>query len=109
MVYHASALRECLSLQRSPAYAAILHPCSPNPLERYTLALPKARLTQRVVSPLWRHDHHDRWYRGSTREEFSFTGDVCDLSREGGTSVEGAPENIALQPGDRVIWWKRIP
>ena len=23
--------------------------------------------------------------------------------------LEGAPENIALQPGDRVIWWKRIP
>ena len=23
--------------------------------------------------------------------------------------LEGAPENAALKPGDRVIWWKRIP
>jgi hypothetical protein len=23
--------------------------------------------------------------------------------------LEGAPENEALKPGDRVIWWKRIP
>jgi hypothetical protein len=23
--------------------------------------------------------------------------------------LEGASENEALQPGDRVIWWKRIP
>jgi hypothetical protein len=23
--------------------------------------------------------------------------------------LEGAPENVALKPGDRVIWWKRIP
>jgi len=23
--------------------------------------------------------------------------------------LEGAPVNEALQPGDRVIWWKRIP
>jgi hypothetical protein len=23
--------------------------------------------------------------------------------------LEGAPENKALQPGDRVLWWKRIP
>ena len=23
--------------------------------------------------------------------------------------LEGAPEHVALQPGDRVIWWKRIP
>jgi len=23
--------------------------------------------------------------------------------------LEGASENIALKPGDRVIWWKRIP
>jgi len=23
--------------------------------------------------------------------------------------LEGAPVNKALQPGDRVIWWKRIP
>ena len=23
--------------------------------------------------------------------------------------LEGAPENEALKPGDKVIWWKRIP
>ena len=23
--------------------------------------------------------------------------------------LEGAPENAALKPGDKVIWWKRIP
>jgi hypothetical protein len=23
--------------------------------------------------------------------------------------LEGAPENAVLKPGDRVIWWKRIP
>jgi len=23
--------------------------------------------------------------------------------------LEGPPENVVLQPGDRVIWWKRIP
>ena len=23
--------------------------------------------------------------------------------------LEGAPENATLKPGDRVIWWKRIP
>ena len=23
--------------------------------------------------------------------------------------LEGAPDNVVLQPGDRVIWWKRIP
>ena len=23
--------------------------------------------------------------------------------------LEGAPENAALKPGDRVTWWKRIP
>jgi hypothetical protein len=23
--------------------------------------------------------------------------------------LEGASENAALKPGDRVIWWKRIP
>jgi hypothetical protein len=23
--------------------------------------------------------------------------------------LEGTPENVALQPDDRVIWWKRIP
>ena len=23
--------------------------------------------------------------------------------------LEGTPENVALQPGDKVTWWKRIP
>jgi hypothetical protein len=23
--------------------------------------------------------------------------------------LEGPPENVVLQPGDKVIWWKRIP
>ena len=23
--------------------------------------------------------------------------------------LEGAPENAALKPGDRVVWWKRLP
>jgi hypothetical protein len=23
--------------------------------------------------------------------------------------LEGPPENVALQPGDKVVWWKRIP
>lgn len=23
--------------------------------------------------------------------------------------LEGPPENVVLQPGDRVTWWKRIP
>jgi hypothetical protein len=23
--------------------------------------------------------------------------------------LEGAPENAVLKPGDKVIWWKRIP
>jgi len=23
--------------------------------------------------------------------------------------LEGAPENVALKPGDKVTWWKRIP
>src|SRR2546425_9703827 len=23
--------------------------------------------------------------------------------------LEGPPEHVALQPGDKVIWWKRIP
>ena len=23
--------------------------------------------------------------------------------------LEGVSENVALQPGDRVIWWKRMP
>jgi hypothetical protein len=31
------------------------------------------------------------------------------VSREGGTILEGAPENAALKPGDKVTWWKRIP
>src|SRR5712691_10310264 len=75
--------------ERSPAYAAIIHPCSPNPLGCYPSTLPRARLAQRLVSPLWRHDDHDEFYRGSTREEFGLAGDVCDLSREGGTCVRG--------------------
>src|SRR5215475_12630005 len=28
MVYHVSAIRESLPLQRSPSYAALIHPCS---------------------------------------------------------------------------------
>ena len=23
--------------------------------------------------------------------------------------LEGTPENIALKPGDKVLWWRRIP
>src|SRR5713226_9086737 len=87
MVYHASALRECLSLQRSPAHVATIYPCSTDTLGCYPLALPRARITQRLVSPLWRYDHHDGFYRGSPRQEFGLTWDVCELSREGGTSV----------------------
>src|SRR6266571_1202023 len=77
------------SFQRSPLYAATIHPCSPNPLGRYPSTLPRAYLAQRLVSPLWRHDDHDGFYRGSARQEFGLAGDVCDLSREGGTCAGG--------------------
>src|SRR5262245_21465564 len=83
--YHASAIGESLSLQRSPANAAPTHTCSPHTFERYPPALPRAGLAQRLVSPLWRHDSHDGFDRGSTREEFGLTWDVCDVSRESGT------------------------
>jgi hypothetical protein len=69
--------------ERTLSYAAIIHPCSSNPLGRYPLALSRARLAQRLVSPLWRHDHHDGFYRGRAWEEFGLARDVCDLSSVG--------------------------
>src|SRR4030095_14801411 len=90
MVYHVSAIGESLVLQRSPSYAATIHPCSTDTLGRYPLALPRAYFAQRLVSPLWRYDHYEGVYRGSTRQEFGLTWDVCDVSREGSTSAGGS-------------------
>src|SRR5215510_11840889 len=87
MVYdHRNGLHST-SFRRSPVYAASLHPCSTATLGRYPPTFPRTCLAQRVVSPLSRNDHRDGFYRRSTRKEFGLTGDVCDLWREGGTSV----------------------
>jgi hypothetical protein len=109
MVYHGTVMRESLALQRSPTYAATIHPCSTDTLGRYPFTLPRACLAQRVVSPLSRNDHHDGVYRGSTRQEFGLAGTYVTCRGRVARVLEGAPVSEALQPGDRVIWWKRIP
>jgi len=48
-------------------------------------------------------------FTGKYTERVWSCGDVCDVSREGGTCVGRSSENEVLKPGDRVIWWKRIP
>src|SRR5439155_26082507 len=78
------------SIQRSPAYVSSLHPCSTDTLGHHPSTLPRTCLAERLVSPLSRHDHHDGFYWGSTRQEFGLTWDVCDLSRESGTSAGGS-------------------
>src|SRR5882724_7248927 len=90
MVYNAADGLHSTSWERSLSYVSTIYPCSTDTLGRYPSTLPRAHLAQRLVSPLWRHDHHDGFYRRSTREEFSFTRDVCELSREGGTSAGGS-------------------
>jgi len=64
---------------RTPSHEPVIHPSSPNPLGRYPLTLPRARLAQRVVSSLWRHDYYDEFFGGSPRQEFGLAGDVCEL------------------------------
>src|SRR6266581_8378307 len=78
----------CMALwlaERSPSYAYVMHPCSPDTLGRYPSTFPRTSLAQRVVSPLWRYDHHDGFYRRSPREEFGPLWGMCNLSREGRT------------------------
>ena len=38
--------------ERTLSYAAIIHPCSSNPLGRYPTAFPRAYPAERVMSPL---------------------------------------------------------
>src|SRR5262249_35253797 len=103
---------ESLALQRSPPYAVTIHPCSTDTLGRYPTAFSRACLAERLVSPLSRNDHHDGFYRGSTREEFGLAGDVCDLSRKSGTSAGRSPcerSPTTRAQGDMVEthpWWR---
>ena len=61
------------------------------------------------MSPLWGHDHHVGFYRGSPGAEFGVAGDVCKLHGKVARVLEGIPVSDDLRPGDQVIWWKRIP
>jgi hypothetical protein len=109
MVYHAPAVEESPSLQRSPAYAATIHPCSTDTLGRYP-----PHFQEQVLHNVWCP------HCGDMTTMRDFTGEVhgrslvlfgkCMRCRGKVARVlEGPPEHVALQPGDRVIWWKRIP
>ena len=75
-----------------------------------------------IPSRFQEHILHNVWcpHCGDMTTMTDFTGEVhgkslvlhetCVTCRGKVARVlEGAPVNEALQPGDRVIWWKRIP
>jgi hypothetical protein len=99
-----STLRE-----RAQSYGAIVHPCSAATLGRNPLAFPRAYLTQHLVSPLSRHDHHDGFTGEVHGRSLVLFGKCVRCEGQVARVLEGVPVSEALQPGDRVIWWKRIP
>jgi hypothetical protein len=61
------------------------------------------------VPPLWRHEHHDGVLGRSTGKSLVLRGTCKTCCGKLARVLEGAPVDDVLQPGDKVIWWKRIP